>query len=221
MTNKELLNVYGLKWNPFSFDLPKEALQTSNKIDSFCFRVESLLIEGGYAMITGHPGTGKSVALRILSQRLSKLNEVRVGNIVRPQSGVADFYRELGDLFGMELKTSNRWMGYKGLRKKWIEHIQSTLFRAVLLIDEAQEMPSLVLNELRLISSYDLDAKTILTIVFCGDTRLPEKFKSPELIPLGSRIRTRLKQEPASKEELLTLLKMGIEKAGNPKLMTT
>ena len=220
MTNKELLSLFGLKWNPFAFELPKEALQSSKKIENFCFRVETLLFEGGYAMITGNPGTGKSVALRVLASRLQKLSEVKVGILSRPQSGLSDFYREIGELFATELKPSNRWGGYKGLRKKWIEHIQSTLFRPVLLIDEAQEMQSIVLNELRMLSSYELDSKTILTIVFCGDGRLPEKFKSPDLIPLGSRIRVRLNQESATKEELLQILKTSYERAGNKNLMT-
>ncbi len=220
MSNKEILNLYGLKWNPFSYDLPKEALQATGKTESFCYRVESLIFEGGYAMITGHPGTGKSVVLRLLAHRLEKISDVKVGILVRPQSGVGDFYRELGELFGIDLKAGNRWHSYKNLRRKWIEHIQTTLFRPVLLIDEAQEMQSAVLNELRLLSSHELDAKMILTTVLCGDTRLPEKFKTPDLIPLGSRIKVRLIQEPSTKDELIQVLKTGQERAGNPKLMT-
>lgn len=219
MNNKDLLSLYGLKWNPFAYDLPKEALQTSAKVESFCYRVESLLFEGGFAMITGHPGTGKSVALRILAARLERMSEVKVGVLIRPQSGLVDFYRELADIFGIDLKTNNKWGGCKGLRKKWTEHIKSTLFRPVLLIDEAQEMNPAVLNELRLLSSYDLDSKMILTVVLCGDSRLPEKFKVPDLIPLGSRIRVRLSQESASKEELLGILKTSMERSGCPTLI--
>jgi len=220
MNNKNLLSLYGLKWNPFANDLPKEALQTSAKVESFCYRVENLIIEGGFAMITGHPGTGKSVVLRILANRLERMNELKLGVLIRPQSGLVDFYRELSDMFSIDLRNNNKWGGCKGLRKKWLEHINLTLFRPVLLIDEAQEMNSAVLNELRLLSSFELDAKTILTVIFCGDSRLPEKFKSPELIPLGSRIRVRLNQDSASKDELLQILKTSLERAGNPKLMT-
>lgn len=220
MNNKDLLGLYGLKWNPFAYDLPKEALQTSTKVESFCYRVEGLLFEGGFAMITGHPGTGKSAVLRILASRLERVSEIKVGILIRPQSGMVDFYRELSDIFNLDLKTNNKWGGCKSLRKKWLEHIQMTLFRPVLLIDEAQEMNPAVLNELRLLSSYELDSKTILTVVLCGDSRLPEKFKVPDLIPLGSRIRVRLNQDSASKEDLLLILKTSLERSGNPQLMT-
>ncbi|MEI7488556.1 MAG: ATP-binding protein, partial [Chryseobacterium sp.] len=188
MSNKKLLNLYGLKWNPFDPALPLEGLISSPQIDSFCWRVENLVMDGGYAMITGHPGTGKSVALRILAARLSKMQEVKVGVLTRPQSGLADFYREIGELFGVELKTSNRWGGYKKLREGWVNHIRSTLVRPVLLIDESQEMLPAVLNELRMMMSDNFDSEMILTLVLCGDNRLPEKFREPALIPLGSRI---------------------------------
>jgi general secretion pathway protein A len=220
VSNKKLLNLYGLKWNPFDPALPLEGLISSPQIDSFCWRVENLVMDGGYAMITGHPGTGKSVALRILAARLSKMQDVKVGVLTRPQSGLSDFYRELGELFGVELKASNRWGGYKTLRKGWMDHIRSTLLRPVLLIDESQEMLPTVLNELRMMMSENFDSEMILTLVLCGDNRLPEKFREPTLIPLGSRIRVRMTQESATKEQLEKTLLESMTKAGNANLMS-
>ena len=57
--------------------------------------------------------------------------------MTRPQSRVTDFYREIGDLFGLAVSTSNRWGAYKAVRAKWQEHIHQTLFRPVLLVDGA------------------------------------------------------------------------------------
>ena len=147
---KKLLALYGLKWNPFSPDVPSEALLTPPKLDTFCWRIEqSHVREGGFALVTGDPGTGKSVALRVLAERLSRLRDVTVGALARPQSHVADFYRELGDLFGVALTPHNRWGGFKALRERWQAHIDSTLVRPILLIDEAQELSPAVLSELR------------------------------------------------------------------------
>ena len=110
--NKKLLALYGLKWNPFSPELPTEALYVTSKIENFCWRIEQALIrEGGFASITGDPGTGKSVVLRLLSDRLGQLRDISVGAIAHPSSKLADFYREMGDLFGVELKPHNRWGG--------------------------------------------------------------------------------------------------------------
>ncbi|MBN6743477.1 ATP-binding protein, partial [Acidithiobacillus sp. MC6.1] len=69
----------------------------------------ALVREGGFALIQGDPGTGKSVILRLLAERLSRLPDLTVGAIHHPQSNLADFYRELGDIFAVSLKPSNRW----------------------------------------------------------------------------------------------------------------
>ncbi|MDQ5914778.1 MAG: ral secretion pathway protein, partial [Pseudomonadota bacterium] len=140
MTQK-LLALYGLKFNPFTPDLPTDAIYVPPRIEDFCWRIEQAQVrEGGFAMIHGDPGSGKSIALRLLAERLARLPDVTVGAINHPQSNLADFYRELGDVFGVPLKPHNRWGGFKALREQWQAHLESTRRRPVLLIDEAQEM---------------------------------------------------------------------------------
>jgi hypothetical protein len=160
------------------------------------------------------------VALRIIAERLSTLRDVVVGVLERPQSKSADFYRELGDIFSVKLRPSNRWGGFKALRERWKAHVASSRIKPVLLVDEAQEMDPEVLSELRILSSADFDATSLLTVVLSGDGRLLELLRHEDLIPLGTRIRARLKTEPASREELLELLSHALAKAGNASLMT-
>jgi len=219
--NQKLLALYGLKFNPFSPELPVDAIYVPPKIESFCWRIEHAQIrEGGFAMVHGEPGSGKSVVLRLLAQRLKRLPDVTVGAINHPQSNLADFYRELGDIFGVPLRPSNRWGGFKALRERWLSHMESTRCKAVLLVDEAQEMTAQVLSELRLLSSSSFDSQSLLCIVMAGDARLTEKLRREELIPLGSRIRTRLATEFASRDELLACLEHLLAGAGNASLMT-
>ena len=152
MNAKRLLSLWGLKWNPFSPELPSEGLLVTAAIENFAWRVEQLVQEGGFAMICGESGTGKSVALRIVAERLAALREVAVGVLERPQSRPADFYRELGDVFAVKLTPWNRWGGFKALRERWRAHVTSSHIKPVLLVDEAQEMSVEVLNELRILS---------------------------------------------------------------------
>jgi general secretion pathway protein A len=220
MNCKKLLALYGLKWNPFSSELPSEALLATPKIEHFIWRVEQLAQEGGFVLITGESGTGKSVALRIVAGRLQAVRDITVGVIERPQSKSPDFYRELGDIFAVKLAPHNRWCGFKALRERWKAHVASARIRPVLLIDEAQEMSCDVLSELRILSSADFDATSLLTVVLSGDGRLLELLRHEELLPLGSRIRTRLVTAAASRDELLELLHHALERAGNATLMT-
>ncbi|MHB8874620.1 MAG: ExeA family protein [Myxococcaceae bacterium] len=218
--NKKLLAVFGLKWNPFSPDVPIEALHLTPRVENFCWRTENLAREGGFALVSGEPGGGKSDVLRLLVERLTGLRDVKVGLLSRPQAKLADFFREMGDLFGVQLQPHNRWAGSKVLRERWQSHIDAALFRAVLVVDEAQEMQTSVLNELRLMCSSRLDSHLLLTTVLAGDGRLVERLRSEELLPLGSRMRVRLSLERATPEEMLETLRHVLAKAGNAKLMT-
>ena len=219
--NHKLLALYGLKFNPFSPELPTKAIFVPPKVENFCWRIEHAQVrEGGFAMIHGDPGTGKSVVLRLLAQRLSNVPDITVGAINHPQSNLADFYRELGDIFGVGLRPSNRWAGFKALRERWLSHLESSRIRAVLLIDEAQEMTPQALSELRLLSSARFDSQPLFCIVLAGDARLIEKLRHDDLVPLGSRIRTRLTTEFASRQELLACLEHLLADAGNASLMT-
>jgi len=218
--NKKLLALYSLKFNPFLPDLPVSALFLPPAMESFCWRMQNQVGQGGFAMVSGEPGTGKSAALRVLADRLGALRDVHVCVLTRPQASVADFYRELGDLFQVALSPHNRWTGAKALRDKWQAHIEASLYRPVLIIDEAQEMQTASLCELRLLSSTNLDSRSILSVVLAGDSRLTDRLHHADLLPIASRIRTRLRTEPASPGQLSECLAHLLDKAGNPRLMT-
>lgn len=218
--NKKLLGLYGLKFNPFSPQVPASALWVPARIESFCWRIEQQIGEGGFALALGDPGSGKSAGLRILTERLSSIRDLSIGVLSRPQASLADFYRELGHLFGVALAPHNRWRSCEVLREKWLTHIENSLYRPVLLVDEAQEMKDEVFGELRLLSSADLDSRSILTIILCGDHRLSHRLEGSGLLPIASRIRSRLRLDALSPKELAECLNHLCAAAGNPKLMT-
>jgi hypothetical protein len=156
----------------------------------------------------------------MLASDLSKIGDVVVGVMERPQNKLGDWYRELGELFGVRLSPANRYGGFKSLRAQWRTHIKSTLFRPVLLIDEAQVIPNESLTELRLLCSAHFDSEALLSTVLCGDNKLSDRFRHPELTALGSRIRTRLNLGPRTIDELRLFLDHLLDASGAPGLMT-
>lgn len=142
------------------------------------------------------------------------------GDSVRDNSSSADFYRELGHLFGVGLSPHNRWAGSKALREQWLAHIDKTRTRPVLIIDEAQEMKTPVFAELRLLSSLNLDARALLTVIIAGDERLTARLNTADMLPIQSRIRTHLQLGYAEPERLLAVLDKTLEYAGRADLIS-
>ena len=211
---------FGLSANPFTPATPPGACHLPAGLLHVLNRCLHLVGQGGFALIIGESGTGKSALLRCLQARLQERNELILGVISRPQASVADFYRELGALFGVGLSPHNRWAGATVLRERWLAHWGTAHQRPVLLLDEAQEMHGAVLNELRFLATADLDAAALLTVVLAGDLRLLAKLQSPELLPLASRIRIHHRTGSATSDELTALLFHLLERAGNRTLMT-
>lgn len=220
MTDPKIKALFGLKYNPFLPNIPAEDLWTPPGGEMFLFRVETLVMDGGFALISGEPGMGKSKLLHRLATHLAQIDGVVVGTIQRPQNTLGDFYRELGALFGVALKPSNRYGGFKALRAKWREHVKSALFKPVLLIDESQEVYDICFNELRILSSAHFDSECLLTTVLCGDSRLTDRFAAANLLPLASRIRVRMILEPMDRDTLQGFLHHLLSNAGAPHLMT-
>jgi len=78
-----------------------------------------------------------------------------------------------------------------------------------------------VLNEIRLLSSVELDSKNILAVVFAGDNRLVEKLRQSSLNPLESRIRIKHHLDKRSPSDLVQIFTNSLEAAGSPDLMTS
>jgi type II secretory pathway predicted ATPase ExeA len=218
-TNKSRA-LFGLTFDPFQPDVPTDAYFRTPRADHFLWRVKNLAHKGGFALLSGEPGAGKSVLLRMLEHELDRLPDVRVGALTRPHCSIADLYRELGDLFEVPLTPHNRWAGSSRLRETWQRHIDASLLHPVLLIDEAQAMAPTVFDELRLLTSAELDRKILLTVVLAGDPRLVEKLHTPQLAPLDSRVRVRLHLAPLAATELRDHLAHLLAAAGNPALMS-
>jgi type II secretory pathway predicted ATPase ExeA len=215
----DIHSLYGLKWNPFLPSVPAEALYITPRLQLFCDRCRTLTAHGGFACITGDPGTGKSSALRILAENISTRQDVVIGIMNRPQAGLADFYRELGDHFNVALRPHNRWQATRTLREIWKESMGKTLLRPLLIVDEVQEMHPKVLAELRLLTSEKLDSNTLLTVVLSGDDRFLARLRTQEFAPLASRLQVRLHLDRSSQEDLSATLRHAIEAAGAPALI--
>lgn len=222
MKSRNLQALYGLKWNPFAKDVPAHALHIRLQAERFIWQIEQLAFDGGFALLSGVSGSGKSSVMRIIKSRISNVGDVCVAQIDRPQSSLRDFYLELGEVFGVALTGSSRYGGFKRLRAEWLKQISGASFRPFLLVDEAQAIPTDVLAELRILGSHEFDSRCILAVVLSGDQRLPARLReNEELIPIDTRIKARMMLEKLSCDDLIALLSHALVQAGAPDLMTS
>jgi len=77
-----------------------------------------------------------------------------------------------------------------------------------------------VFAELRILSSKEFDSQSLLSVVFAGDARLTDRFRHPDMAPLGTRIRRRLLIDYASRDDLLACLSHLLDAAGNSALLS-
>ena len=84
MNNTDIRSLYGLKYNPFLPDVPPQALFTIPGSEPFILRMASMAAQGGFALITGEPGLGKSKTLQKIAHRLEQIPDLTVGVMQRP-----------------------------------------------------------------------------------------------------------------------------------------
>ena len=90
----------------------------------------------------------------------------------------------------------------------------------MLIIDESHLMRSVVFSELHMLSSKDLDSRSLLTIILAGDHRLVQRLRSSELLAIQSRLRPFLHLEYSPPKRLAEMLDHLLDAAGNSALMT-
>jgi len=86
MNNSEIRSLYGLKHNPFLPDVPPEALYAIPGTERFAQRVQTMAAQGGFALITGEPGLGKSKTLQQVGRLLPGTRRAVPGQLVAGQS---------------------------------------------------------------------------------------------------------------------------------------
>lgn len=196
------LNYFGLNDNPFSIAPNPDYLYMSPRHkEALAHLTFGLRESGGFVMLTGEVGTGKTTVSRKLLQQLS--DNTQVAMILNPTLSAIELLATVCDELGISYDPD------KASLKYFTDQILSRLARnhqsgmnTVLLIDEAQHLMPEVLEQLRLLTNLETNREKLLKVVLIGQPELQQLLKRNELRQLAQRITARYHLLPLTAPEV-------------------
>ncbi|WOT04410.1 ExeA family protein [Shewanella youngdeokensis] len=204
---------FGLKDNPFSIAPNPHYLFLSDRHrEALAHLTYGLGETGGFVLLTGEVGTGKTTVSRCLLNQLPDNTDTAF--ILNPSLTELELLATLCD----ELKIS---YGESPTLKQLTDHISTFLLNnhrqgrnTVLIIDEAQHLRPEVLEQLRLLTNLETDTKKLLQVILIGQPELQQLLKRQELRQLAQRITARYHLLPLTLEEVGLYVQHRLQVAG-------
>lgn len=155
----------------------------------------------GFIIVTGDIGTGKTTLVRHLFETLDR-NEFIAAMIVSTQLSAEDLLRSVVAAFGLDAQAEDKGQLLARLEKYLREQFQMGR-RALLVVDEAQNLSNAALEEMRMLSNFQEGDKALLQSFLVGQPEFRERiFAAPELEQLRQRVIATHHLEPMEEEEL-------------------
>ena len=206
------LEFYGLREKPFALTPDPQFLYLS---EGHRTAIESLLYgisQGeGFMLISGDIGTGKTTICRSLLERLDK--HVKTAVIFNSFLTEEELLESILLDFGFPSRGRSRKERIDALNKLLI-HFLSHGKKAVLIIDEAQNLSIPVLEQIRMLSNLETEKEKMLQIILFGQLELDQKLQSPKLKQLNQRIVIRHYLQPLTRTEMESYIYQRLMVAG-------
>ncbi|HTW38213.1 MAG TPA: AAA family ATPase [Steroidobacteraceae bacterium] len=206
------LELFKLKELPFRLSPDPQFLYLSKQHARAKAYMESTIwFTDGFVVITGEIGSGKTTLIESFLQEIQR--DVVVAQINQTQVSAVDFLQAVLVQFGFS--------PFKMKKAELIATINNFLVeqyaadrKVLLIVDEAQNLSSRVLEEIRLLSGVETTKEKVLRIILAGQPELNEKLDAPELVQLTQRIRLRFHLGTLSPAEMRAYIQHRLEVAG-------
>lgn len=166
----------------------------------------------GFILLTGEIGAGKTTLIRELVK--SHLSNVVLAKVFNTRVDSHQLLAMINDDFGLETEGRSRIELFQDLNTFLIDQFACGN-HAVLIIDEAQNLSSELLEEVRMLSNLETDGGKLLQIIMVGQPELRQALKSPSMLQLRQRVQVACHLSPIKEEELEEYILTRLEKAGN------
>jgi general secretion pathway protein A len=193
---------FGFKEAPFSIAPDPQFLYMSDRHrEALAHLLYGLKTDGGFVLLTGEVGTGKTTICRCLLEQIPEDSEVAF--VLNPKLSVVEMLTTICDELGIDYPPGNR------SNKVFIDALNNFLLEAhsqgrktVLIIDEAQNLDVDVLEQIRLLTNLETNKQKLLQVIMLGQPELKQMLERSELRQLAQRITARYHLEPLSRNEI-------------------
>ncbi|MGA7179273.1 MAG: AAA family ATPase [Thiobacillaceae bacterium] len=208
------LSYFGLAEAPFSIaPAPRYLYMSQRHQDALAHLLYGVNGEGGFVLLTGEVGTGKTTVSRCLLEQIPESCDVAY--IFNPKLTVEELLSTICAEFGIICPPGNKSI------KVFVDYINAHLLDAhakgrhsVLIIDEAQNLSAEVLEQMRLLTNLETNERKLLQIILIGQPELAEMLARPELRQLAQRIVARYHLGNLAKSEVVAYVQHRLEVAG-------
>jgi type II secretory pathway predicted ATPase ExeA len=192
---------FEMKREPFAADVELEHILVTSALKAVSKRVHYAMNIGAMALITGDIGSGKSTALRYVTEKLHP-SEYRSLYIIATTGAISELYRQLLHALGAPMKGVSKAIMLQRIRNELHELVHAKKLKTVLVIDEASLLRLEVFAELHTLTQFEKDSKPYLPIVLAGQANLVDSLMYRSSMPLASRIVARSHLEGVSRSQM-------------------
>ena len=205
---------FGLTEAPFSIAVnPRYLFMSARHRDALAHLLYGVGTSGGFILLTGEVGTGKTTINRCLLEQLPHDTDIAI--ILNPALNAMELLATACDELGISYDVDNHTL--KTLTDKLHGFLLENHARGrktVLLIDEAQHLDFDVLEQVRLLTNLETNSEKLLQIILIGQPELAQMLAQPELRQLNQRITARYNLEPLNLDETGAYIHHRLQVAG-------
>ena len=207
---------FGLKEAPFSIAVnPRYLFMSARHREALAHLLYGVGDGGGFILLTGEVGTGKTTINRCLLDQLP--DHIDLALVLNPAVTAAELLATVCDELGISYDSGEKSL--KLLTDK-IHHFllenHANKRKTVLLIDEAQHLKFDVLEQIRLLTNLETNTEKLLQIILVGQPELQQLLAKPELRQLSQRITARYQLKALNQQETDAYIRHRLQIAGFP-----
>ncbi|WP_223668654.1 ExeA family protein [Kangiella shandongensis] len=205
---------FGFKNTPFTIAPdPRFLFMSERHRDALAHLLYGIGSGGGFVMLTGEVGTGKTTVCRCLLEQLS--SNVRLAYILNPKLNAIELMATMCDELGIQYQPGEQSLkAFTDLLRDYLLSNHEQGLNTVLMIDEAQNLSVEVMEQIRLLTNLETNEKKLLQIILIGQPELQELLAKKELRQLAQRVTARYHLKPLDLNETASYIEHRLRVAG-------